>query len=1142
MALTRLAIVRPLAVLMLILGIVLMGAVSYSRMRVDRFPAISFPAVFVSIPYPGASPSDVEDLVIKPAENAVAGLAGVSQISSTSSEGSGSINIQFVEDADVNQAAMDVERRIAAIRARLPNDVGDPSIIKADASAQPIMNVALSGPQSLEDLFQLANDTVLPKLQSVDGVADVTMSGGLQREIHIEVDQQRLQAYGVSLQTLQTALARENVSQPGGTINGGSSTQDVRTQSQLKSVEDIRNLTVQTTPVQVKVGDVAAVTDTTADQTRMQRFNGKDAIGFSITKQSDANSVQVADNVRAALAQLQPRLAAGSQLSVTNDTSVFTRRSLAGVLDDLQIGVLLTGIVLLLFLHTWRNTLIVLLAIPTSLISTFLVMYFLGFSLDIVSLMALALTIGILVDDSIVVLENITRHLEHGESPRDAAFNGRTEIGMAAMAITLVDVVVYLPVSFMSGNIGRLFREFGITIAAATLFSLFISFTLTPMLASRWLKQGGEQSGSLATFGRFWDRGYEHLAGGYRRLLALGLRARWLVVLIGFGALAAALMMLHFNLIGSEYVPTEDDGQFTISLTLPPGTSLQATDAVTRRLEQLLGTVPEIDSLFTTVGSGGGFGGGSNSARNAQIAVQLVDKSKRTRSVQQVLASARALARQLPQAQIGARIANPLAQGGGGGLTVRLAGDDLGRLQQLAQQVQSVVQATPGTADVQNNAQDQTPELRAIVDRSRLDDLHLSASAVAAAVRTVIGGTVVTQMHPDVGDEVDVRVIAPPDQRAAGSIGSIPLFGEGGALIHLDQVATILPDSGPARIQRTNRQRVIEVSANVTGRSLGDVTRDVRSALAGIPLPQGYQITYAGQVQQQEQAFATLLQALSLSVVLVYMLMVALYESLLTPLAIMFSLPVALVGAFLGLYVTGNTFNIFSLIGMIMLMGLVGKNAILLVDFTDLLRRQGMSRTDAILQAGYTRLRPIVMTSSTVLFAMLPLALKLQDGGESRAPLAVVIMGGVISSTLLTLVLVPAVYTILDDFKVLFGRMAQRLPRLAFRSRRQASAGWVLVPAVAAPLSGNGHAQKQPDGYLGSSNGVIHDVGVLASRNGRAHDLAEDDPDARPEPWRDNDSGAPEPDTAAPPPSYLPSPSGRRRIRVVGQPGEAPAT
>jgi HAE1 family hydrophobic/amphiphilic exporter-1 len=570
-------------------------------------------------------------------------------------------------------------------------------------------------------------------------------------------------------------------------------------------------------------------------------------------------------------------------------------------------------------------------------------------------------------------------------------------------------------------------------------------------------------------------------------------------------------MMLKLNLIGSEYVPTEDDGQFTISMTLPPGTSLQATDAVTKRYEQLLSGIPEVQSLFTTVGSGGGFGGGSTNARNSQIAVQLVDKSDRKRSVQQVLATARQLARQVPQAQIGARIANPLAQGGGGGLQIRLAGDDLNKLMDIAQQVQTVVQATPGAADVQNDAQDKTPELRAVVDRSRLDDLHLSASTVANAVRTLIGGTVVTQMHPDVGDEVDVRVIAPAAQRSADQIASIPLFGDGGALIRLGQVAQIVPASGPARIQRTNRQRVINVSANVTGRSLGDVTRDVRTALQDMPLPQGYSITYAGQVQQQETAFTTLLGALTLSVLLVYMLMVALYESLLTPLAIMFSLPVALVGAFLGLFLTGNTFNIFSLIGMIMLMGLVGKNAILLVDFTDMLRRQGMPRREAILQAGYTRLRPIMMTSATVLFAMLPLALKLQDGGESRAPIAVVIMGGVMSSTLLTLVLVPAVYTILDDAKVAVGRLLGRLPKLSPRPKAAAGA-WRLVPATVTAsneVTANGH-----------ENGYAEE-----RTNGRANGHATRTADGQAEPALEE----------------IPAPSGRRRIRVVTQRGPSPA-
>jgi len=1033
MGLTRLAITRPLAILMLIVGMVLMGSVAYSRMKIDRFPAISFPAVFVSIPYPGAAPTDVEELVARPIENAISGLPGIETITSTSSEGSVNFNIRFVEGTDTSQAALDVERRLAAIRARLPEDVGTASVTKADITQLPVMNIAMSGRRSLAELFELGNDTILPRLQSVDGVADVTLSGGLQREIQVKVDSQRLRGYGVSLQTVQNALTRENISTPSGRLTEGTTSQSIRAVGLLRSLDDVRNLVIQTNPRVVRLQDVATVIDTFREQTRLQRYNGQDAVGFVVTKQADANSVQVADNVKNTLAQIERTLPPDVGMTITSDTSIFTRRSLSAVTNDLGIAVILTGVVLLLFLHTWRNTLIVLLAIPTSLVSTFLVMYFFGFSLNIISLMALALTIGILVDDSIVVLENITRHLELGEVPREAALRGRSEIGLAAMAITLVDVIVFLPVSFMSGNIGRLFQEFGITIATATLFSLFISFTLTPMLASRWLSEGHAAArGPLARFGRVWDRGYDRLARGYRGLLGMSLRVRWLVVAIGAASLWGSLLMLQYNIIGSEYAPPEDDGVFTVNVSMPPGTSLQGTDAVVRRVEQLLSGVPEVEGLFTSVGGGGGFGGGGSNTRSGNIAVQLVDKRHRDRSVFQILVDVRRGFRQIPDAQIRANVSSPLAGGGGGGINIRLLGDDLDKLTEIATRVEEAVRQTPGTVDVQNNAQQRDPEIRAQVDRERLADLRVSANTVATVMRTTIDGTVVTQLRPDGANQVDIRVLAADSERTTPSaLGAIPLLGEGGSVVRLDQVATLIRDSGPARVQRTDRQRVIEVTGNVAGRSLGDVTRDVRAATNQIPLPEGYRLVYAGQVQQQEQAFLTLLQALSLSVVLIYMLMVALFESWLTPFAIMFSLPVALVGAFSGLYLTGNTFNIFSMIGMIMLMGLVGKNAILLVDFTDTLRRRGLARNAALLEAAYTRLRPIVMTTCTVVFAMLPLALKLEEGGESRAPMAVVIIGGVISSTLLTLVLVPAVYTILDDAKEAVLKARRRLTRKA---------------------------------------------------------------------------------------------------------------
>jgi HAE1 family hydrophobic/amphiphilic exporter-1 len=1093
MALTRLAITRPLAILMLIVSLVLMGAVSFTRMKVDRFPNISFPAVFVSIGYTGAAPSDMEELVTKPVENVLSGLPGIDTISSTSAEGISRINVRFVEGTDTNQAALDVDRKISSVRRRLPTDIDAPSITKADISAIPVMNIALSSTKgrSLSELYDIGNDTVLPRLQSVDGVADVQLVGGLQREIQVQIKPDSLRAYGISLTTVQTALQRENVSTPSGRLDEGQASQSVRAQAAIRTPEDLKRLivvgpgttgagangaTATTNGRIIRLQDVAQVVDGYANQTRIQRFNGKEAVGFILTKQADANSIQAADNIKAAVASLQRALPADVTMTITSDSSIFTRHSLDSVIFDLQLAVVLTGVVLLLFLHLWRNTFIVLLAIPTSLISTFLVMYFLGFSLNIITLLALALTIGILVDDSIVVIENISRHLEEGEEPRSAALRGRSEIGLAAIAITMVDVVVYLPVSFMSGNTGRLFKEFGITIAAATLFSLLVSFALTPMLASRWLNtQHGAPTGPLARFGVFWDRGYDRIAAGYQWLLARALGLRWLVVGLSASMVVGVILMLQANVIGSEYAPPEDDGNFQVNVTMPPGTSLAGTDAVAKRVEAALAKIPEVQNIFSSVG-GGGFGSGS---RSSQMAVQLVDRKSRERSVFQVLGDVRRIARGIPDAQIRASVSNPLAGGGGGSMQVRVQGDDFDKLNTVAMQIEDVVKGVEGAVDVQDNGQQRDPEYRALVDRERLADLGLNATQVSDMMKMMVGGVVVTQMRPEVGNQVDIRVISDPSVRVKpDELGALPIVTTAGTAVRLDQVAKLMKATGPAQIQRTNRQRVIEVTANVTGRSLGDITRDVRAGTNLIPLPEGYQIVYGGQVQQQEQAFATLFGALVLSILLVYMLMVALFESWLTPLAIMFSLPVALVGGFMGLYVSNNTFNIFSLIGTIMLMGLAGKNAILLVDFTNNLRKQAAEkrhelvlepaelrrlevkeRKEAILQAGFIRLRPILMTTATIIFAMVPLALKLEEGGESRSPLAVVIIGGVLSSTLLTLVLVPSVYTILDDVKMGMASFRQWLRSLGRGRAATAARPVPVVRAAAVPPPVRGGAE-----------------------------------------------------------------------------------
>ncbi|MBI2887415.1 MAG: efflux RND transporter permease subunit [Chloroflexi bacterium] len=1017
MGLTRLAVTRPLAILMLILGIVLMGAVAYTRLSVDRLPNITVPFVSVSVSYPGAAPEDVESLVLQPIEDALGGVPGAQAISATAREGSGSVNIQLVEGTDVDKALIEVQRRVAAVRPQLPRDISDPRVGKFDPNAFPVMNLALTG-ENQEQLTQLGQDVILPKLLSLPGVADVNLSGGLQREIRVALDLTRLASHGVSVEQITGALQRENLSVPAGSLEQGRTSVAVRSLGLFQRPEELGNLVVGQSRdgTLVYLRNLATITDTFKPQTRYQRLDGVDAVGLSIVKQSDANTLQVADAVRAALEPLRVALPAGSQLVITNDGSRFVRRSLDAVQFDLGLAAFLTATVLLLFLHTWRNTIIVLLAIPTSLISTMLVMYTLGFSLNLMTLMALAMTIGILVDDSIVVLENIHRHLRLGEPPRDAALRGRSEIGLAAMAITFTDIVVYLPVAFMQGNVGQLFRQYGVTVASATLFSLLVSFTLTPMLASRWLKGREEATGQgwWERFARGWESSFTRIAFSYGRLLGWSLGRRPLIVAIGGVALAGGLAMLPLNLLGREYAPQEDESQFSVNLQMPVGTSLAATDEAARQMEALLREVPEVRRVYATVGGGGGgFGGGAS----AGFTVEAVEKAHRNRPISDILAQVRTLGRSIPEATVRASVQNPLA-GGGNFIAVSILGDDLPTLNQIATQVIEVAEGTLGIADATSSFQAQQEERRLTIDRDRAAFLGISTSQVASTLRTIIQGSTVSQLRVEGQPAVDITVVGQDGRGISpAALVAVPLTSSKAGSITLGQVTRLRTGRAPVQISRVDRKRSISVSATVAGRPVGDVAQDLRERLKAVALPPGYRWEVRGTVQQLEAAFAALLGALSLSVLLIYMLLVALYESWLYPLAIMFSLPVSLAGAFGGLYITGNTLNIFSMIGMIALMGLVAKNAILLVDYTNTLRERGLARGEALVEAGRTRLRPIVMTTATVIAAMLPLAFKIEAGAESRAPMAVVIIGGSISSTLLTLVLVPVMYTLLDDLQ-----------------------------------------------------------------------------------------------------------------------------
>jgi HAE1 family hydrophobic/amphiphilic exporter-1 len=1047
MFLTRLAVVRPLTVLMGLLGLVIMGAVSYTFLKIDRLPPISIPFVSVNMAYTGATAQDVELLIAEPIENAVSGMSGVYSITSTSSEGNASVFVQLVDGTDPTQASLEVERRVNAIRNKMPADAGDPRVNKADPSQQPIMEVALTG-TSLDQLFDVANNQFVPNLESIPGVAQINISGGLQREVQVRIDYAKLAAYGITLAQVNTALTNANVDAPVGSLQQGQAQLDVRSLGAFQTLDDLSQMVVaqSSSGAPILLRDVADVGNGYKPTTQAQRLNGQDAVGLQIVKQSDANALQVADDVRVGLGKLQALLPNGSQVVVTNDTSVFTRASLDAIQHDLLLSVLLVGGVMLLFLHAWRHTVIVLLAIPTSLISTFLVMYVLGFSLNIMSLMALALMIGILVDDSIVVLENIHRHLQMGENPHQAAITGRGEIGMAAIAITMADVVVYTPIAFVSGVLGQLFRQYGLTVVAATLFSLLISFTLTPMLASRWLSHTETTGRSpMARFGRWWDYHFERLSGFVAHTVPFAIRARWLVLLVCLGLIVGTFAMVPLGVIGSEYAPQEDDNTFSVNLNAPPGTSLSGIDAPTKQMEQYLQSMPEAQYVFTSVQTTSGFGrGGARSSMD----VQVVPKQQRTRSIFDMINDVRAYGRRIPGVQTSVNVQSPLGGGGGFGgggtasVNVQIAGPDLDTLNQISDQVIATMSSIPGLADVQNSSNAGNPELHVQLDRARMAQLNVNSQAVATALRTAVSGSVVSAYRPTGATQLDITLIANDAQRLnLAAISAIPVGTgtTGGAsaspsttvtsgtsttppIVTLGQVATIGYGVGPVQIQRVDRNRTMTISGTATGRSLGDVAGDVNAAMKQLSLPAGYSWSIRGGVQQLNNSFATLGQALILSVLLEYMLLVALYESWFYPIVLILGVPLGIVGALWGLFLTHNTLNIFSIIGLIMAVGLVTKTGILLVDYTNTLRKRGFGRTEALAEAARVRLRPILMTTATMTCGMIPLALKLEPGAESRAPMAVVVIGGLLTSTFLAIFVTPSLYTLLDDLQSVFFR------------------------------------------------------------------------------------------------------------------------
>jgi len=1104
---------------MFVLALVVLGWQSRSRMPAELTPNIELPYVTVVTTYPGAGPEEIETTVTEPIEKAVMSIGGVRNVTSSSQESVSTVVIEFELGTNADAAAADVRDKVGAVRGQLPEDADDPKVLKLDIGSRPIMTIGASGSISPREMRILADDVITDRLAKVRGVAAVNVIGGEEREISVAVDKDRLQAYGLPITAVVAAIKAANLNIPAGSIKEGARDYSVRTVGEFETADEIANLRLYVPGragapgSTIRLADIATVTDTVAEPKQISRLNGKPSVTISIQKQTGANTVEVAEGVKKELRALKSVLPRGVELVIARDDSTFVEDSLHDVNKSLTEGILLVVVIVFLFLHTIRATFIVAVAIPTSIMATYLPISAFGFTLNNMTLLALSLVVGILVDDSIVVLENIERHLRMRKHPKQAALDGRSEIGLAAITITFVDIVVFVPIAFMGGIVGQFFRQFGLTVATATAFSLLMSFTLTPMLASRWMKSEDQEERDRETLRRRLasgtaglkervdafvgvvfgaaERFLRNLDQRYRVLLQWALDNRFLTVVIGFVsllvvvamtmplpsagagpggaklimprvviallalALSAAAMKvdragrrvaLVFGLMmavialtvylpfGFNMFPDVDRGVFTISVRTPPGTSLRATDEVVRKIEHVLDTVPELKRGFYTsvVGaSGTSIFGGDTGSEYAYIEAQCVDKSQRERSIHEIADSVAAQMASIPGAAL-ISTAPASGMGGGGpsqGLQKEVQGHNMADIIAEAQRVAAVMRRNPGAVDVDISYKESKPERRIVVDRVRAAQFNLSVAQIAAAVRTAIDGDDSAKLREE-GTEYPIRVqFARPYRSKASDVENIIVASADGAPIYLKDVADVKYDVAPTKIDRKNRQRVVYVTANVaSGAQMGNVSRQVDAALKKIEHVPGTSIGTGGFEQMMYESFGYMFSALFLAIALVYMLMGALFESFLTPFVIMFSLPQAMVGALLALLLTGKSFSIVAMIGVIMLMGLVTKNAILLVDYTNTLRSRGKRRNEALLEAGPTRLRPILMTTFAMIGGMMPTALAVSRGAEMRSPMAIAVIGGLVLSTLLTLIVIPVMYTIIDD---LWQGIARRLRRAA---------------------------------------------------------------------------------------------------------------
>ncbi|MBM7870508.1 HAE1 family hydrophobic/amphiphilic exporter-1 [Clostridium pascui] len=1031
MNISKLSVKRPVTTLMCIFIVLIFGFVSFSKISIDLLPNIEYPVAIVSTSYPNVGSEEIEKLVTRPIEQAIATVENIDTISSISSEGNSIVIVQFNFGTDMNFASLKMREKVDMVKGILPSEANSPTVLKLDPNSQPIMQLSVSQGNDLAKVQAFAEDTIKPALERIEGVASVSISGGYEKEVVINTNAARLKGYGLSIDYIAQILSAENLNLPGGTVKKGNQELFIRNIGEFTNLEEIKKV-----PIPLKTGgiiylsDVADISFQNKDKTSISKLNGKETINISIQKQSGTNTVKIANQINKQIDKLKSQYS-NLQVEKAFDQSEYISKSISNVSSSAITGSILAVLILYIFLRNIRSTFIIGTSIPISIIATFILIYFNGITLNLMTLGGLALGVGMLVDNSIVVLENIYRYRQQGYSKVDAAIQGTQEVMISVIASTLTTVAVFLPIAFAQGITAIIFKELALTVTFSLAASLIVSLTLVPMLSSKLLKideyQGRHHEGKNKLFAKIYDgfdKVFAFVESKYKGLLAKALKHRKITIIITLAAFISSMASLAA--VGFEFFPATDEGQFTVSVELPEGSKVKDSEQFLSKIENKIKGIKEIKSIFSSAGGGGGMSFTSSGQNKGSLTVNLVPLKERKRSTADVVDEVRNLVKDTAGAKINIQAASSSMGGVGSAISIEIKGDNLNTLKNIGNNFKNVVESVDGTREVKLSLTEGAPEVQVKINREKASQYGITAAQLSTQIKGIMDGKVATKYKID-GDELDV-VIKGDDvfSESISNLKQVLIQTPTGINVPLELIADVSINQSTSSINRENQVRTITVNSDIYGRDLKSITDEISTKLSSVQMPEGYTYEMGGENEQMMDAFSDLILALGLAVILVYMILAAQFESLIHPFTIMFAVPLAFSGGIFGLFITRRTFSVPAFIGLIILAGIVVNNAIVLIDYIKTRRGRGEDREEAILNAGPTRLRPILMTTLTTVLGLVPMALGIGDGAEIQAPLATVVIGGLTLSTLLTLVIVPVTYTLFDDLTV---RIKKRLKR-----------------------------------------------------------------------------------------------------------------